>query len=99
MECEVCGQEIDGEVFTLSALTEEATLLRVCRTCAGSQWITIQSEGIEVVIFRDDYIRANKERLDMALDKVAVVLEDLGWESKAIKLEGKTDDIMEEYEE
>jgi len=97
--CDVCGSEIEGKPFTLSALTEPPSVLAACETCAGSQYITIHYDGLQVRIDRDDYIRADPERLHTALQNAYRTFEDLGWSLEAVRLHGGTDEIAETYEE
>ncbi|MCP4604409.1 MAG: hypothetical protein GY847_28450 [Proteobacteria bacterium] len=67
MECRLCSGAIEGEPFTLSDLTESGGLLEVCRECAGSQYITVKIDGMEIEIHRDNYIEADREKLELAI--------------------------------
>jgi hypothetical protein len=90
MNCEVCSKPIDGEPFSLSDLSEGGNLLKVCETCAGSQYITILDSGVEITINRDDYIGCNREKLEEAIDSAICVLADEGWALKKIILKSTT---------
>jgi len=97
--CEVCDEQIEGKPFTLSALTEPPSLLAACETCAGSSYITIRYSGLQVRVDRDDYIRADLDRLHVALDNIYLELEHLGWTLEAVMLHGRGDEIAEPYED
>jgi ribosome-binding protein aMBF1 (putative translation factor) len=97
--CEVCGTEIEGEAFTLSALTEPPSLLAACETCASSPYITIRYDGMKIRIDRDDYIRADHERLHIGLDKISAEMDYLGWTLEAVRLHASSDAVTEPYEE
>ena len=97
--CEVCGAEFEGEAFSLSALTEPPSLLAACETCASSPYITIRHEGVQIRIDRDDYIRADHERLHIGLDKISEEMDYLGWSLEAVRLHAGSDAVSEPYEE
>lgn len=99
MTCDICSAEFEGKAFNLTTLTEVPELLEVCEACAGAQYVQLRSHGLDLVVHRDDYLRADRDRLDFALDKVHVVLEDMGWSLEAIKLQASSDTICEPYSE
>jgi len=96
--CQICGSEIKGKAFSLSDLSPVPKVIEVCEKCAGSDWVTIDIDGVEVTVRRDDYIRCDKERLQYALDQALTSLEDQGWEMKGISVEGRSETICEELE-
>jgi len=79
MKCQICENEIQGEVFSLSDLSPSPKVLKVCQKCAESESITIYHAGIEMTVHRDDYIRCNKGRLQYAVEEVYSNLEEYGW--------------------
>jgi hypothetical protein len=99
MNCGVCSKPIDGEPFSLSDLSDEGNLLKVCKTCAGSQWIAIEYDDVEVTVWRDDYIQCDRERLEEAMGNAIGVLLDEGWELKKVTLKGNASCIRREYDE
>ena len=91
MICEICGESITGEVANLSNLAEPPRILKVCETCAASEFISIDHAGIQVIVDRDDYLQADKERFQFAIESACSALEDHGWSLKALKLSGNSD--------
>ena len=98
-QCAVCGAEIEGTPFTLSALTEPPSLLRSCADCAGAQYVKLRLGSLDVVVDRDDYIRADDNRLQAALDCIEGAMEDLGWSLEAVKIRAGDDSVSEPYED
>ena len=96
--CAICTADIVGTPFTVVALTEPPRPLEVCETCAGSQYVQLRENGLDLVVFRDDYTRADPERLSCALDKISTVMEELGWSLEAVKIQARSDAITEPYE-
>ena len=97
--CEICGVEIEGEPFTLSALTEPPSMLEACETCASSPYITVRHDGLQIRIDRDDYIRADHERLHVGLDKISEEMSYLGWTLEAVRVHARSDRATEPYYE
>ena len=87
MECEVCQKEIEGEVATISGLTDPVSLLKVCESCSRAHYLDLWLEGMGVEVHRDDYIRADYDRLAYALGSIASTMQDYGWNLKGVKLE------------
>ncbi|MEE2828918.1 MAG: hypothetical protein VX498_07005 [Myxococcota bacterium] len=96
--CEICATEFEGTPFTVVALTEPPRPLEVCETCASSDYVQLRQNGLGLVVFRDDYTRADGERLSCALDKISIVMEELGWSLEAVKIQASSDAITEPYE-
>ena len=99
LRCAICEAAIAGKPFTLSSLTEPPRVLQVCEACAGSEWVTLDVGGIQVTVFRDDYLVADKERFEHAVDAVLEVLEEHGWDGHALKMRGKSESIREPVDE
>ena len=95
MICQVCGNPIKGEPANLSNLSNPPRILRVCETCAGSEWVNVTHDGIQVTVHRDDYLQADKERFQAAVESAWAVLEDHGWSLEGLKLSGKSDLVKE----
>ena len=96
--CEICDREFEGRPFTVVALTEPPRPLKVCETCASSDYVQLRQNGLGLVVFRDDYTRADAERLSYALDKISTVMEDFGWSLEAVKIQASSDAVTEPYE-
>ena len=96
--CEICATEFEGTPFTVVAHTQPPRPLKVCETCASSQYVELRENGLSLVVFRDDYTRADAERLSCALDKISTVMEDFGWSLEAVKIQADSDTITEPYE-
>jgi ribosome-binding protein aMBF1 (putative translation factor) len=97
--CEICATEFEGTPFTVVALTEPPRPLEVCETCAGSRYVQLRQDDLDLVVFRDDYTRADPERLSQGLERIWTVMDELGWKLEAVKLQARSDAITEPYEE
>ena len=98
MKCDLCNVEIEGESFALSNLSTPARILNVCERCAGSDWHCQDHAGVEVEVWRDDFIVADENRLTQAVEETLWRLEELGWTCEAMRLRAKSDKIKEPYE-
>ena len=96
--CAICRTELEGAPFTVVALTDPPEPLSVCEVCASSQYVQLRQNDLDLVVFRDDYTRADPDRLSWALDTISTVLEDLGWSLEAVKIQANSDAITEPYE-
>ena len=96
--CEICATEFEGTPFTVVALTEPPRPLKVCETCAGSRYVQLRENDLDLVVFRDDYTRADIERLSWVLDTISTVMEEAGWSLEAVKIQARSDAITEPYE-
>lgn len=97
MKCALCGDAIEGQPFTLSDLNKPPEILDVCGPCSASTWITLDHDGVEVEVFRDDLIQCDRERLDTAIEDALAALDRLGWEGEALRLSGMSEQIKEPW--
>lgn len=96
--CEICGAEYEGMPFTVVALTEPPRPLKVCETCARADYVQLREDDLDLVVFRDDYTRADLDRLSFALHEISTIMEAVGWSLEAVKIQASSDAIMEPYE-
>lgn len=96
MKCELCGTEIGERPFALSSLAEPPRILKVCESCAGSDWITIKHDDeVEVEVLRDDYIIADKDRFFQAVDDALYRIEEQGWTCDFLKLRAHNEERIQ----
>ena len=61
--------------------------------------VTITHDDLAVEVHRDDYLVADKDRLDFALGNIAVLMEDTGWSLEGGKIQGESETISEPLDE
>ncbi len=96
--CEICSAEVEGMPFTVVALTEPPRPLKVCETCARSDYVRLREDDLDLVVFRDDYTRADLDRLSFALHTISTVMEEVGWSLEAVKIRADSDAVTEPHE-
>ena len=95
MNCEICDSEIEGTHFALSALDGTGRTLKTCESCAAGPDVRLSHAGIEVVVDRDDDLRADRERFFYAIESACCGLEDFGWRLQGIRLSIGSDQANE----
>ena len=85
-ECHICEEEIQGTPFVLSDLKEPANIIELCESCATSNYAELYHEGLELKVWRDHFLPADKERLFYAVDNAMILLAEHGWEITDITL-------------
>lgn len=98
-ECEICCKTIEGKPFSLSNLSEPHRVLKVCEKCAGSDCVTISLGGINVTIYRDEFLRADRERLEHAVEMAYCKALDCGWNITAVTVKGNSDKVNDPLDE
>jgi hypothetical protein len=69
--------------------------MAVCETCAASEYIDVEHDGIQVTVHRDTYLQADRERLAYALGLAFSAMDDHGWGLEGIKISGRSDLVKE----
>ena len=96
--CEICQLPIEGGPFHLPSGTAQPRVLSVCRHCAGAESVRVCIDTTTVEINRDDYLRADQDRLEQAVHAAYLACENLGWSLEGLTLRAESDEVSEPYE-